>query len=294
MLRWLLRIVIGLVVLVVLVLAGGIGNGWRLTRLSPGNPPTAIAAATDTTSLERGRHLSEILCAGCHGAGGQLPLTGSSHNMLAIPDGPTLGMLHAPNLTKAGGLANATDGELGRAIREGVGRDGHALLVMPSLMLRNLSDRDLACILGYLRSLPEQGRPTPPRSLNPLGYATLGFGIAPLSHQPPVTGPVPHPSEAASADYGEYLARVQSCGDCHGGDLRGGQKGQLAPLGPDLVALASTHSLESFDHALRNGVAASDGRSLRSDLMPWPTYAHFTDLEVAALHAALRARAGGH
>ena len=64
----------------------------------------------------------------------------------------------APNITpdRTTGIGNWTDDMLARAIREGVGHDGHLLdpQVMPYEFYRSMSDEDLASIIVYLRSIP--------------------------------------------------------------------------------------------------------------------------------------------
>jgi hypothetical protein len=75
-------------------------------------------------------------------------------------------------------LADWSDGEIVRAIRQGVHRSGRSLLIMPSSSWHNLSDEDVQSIVAYLRSLPPEGSSTPPDRLNALG-AVLSL-ISPL------------------------------------------------------------------------------------------------------------------
>lgn len=70
--------------------------------------------------------------------------------------------IHTPHLTsdKETGIGNRTDGEIARALRYGVGADGHALLdLMP---FHNLSDDDMVAVLSYLRTMPAVKREIPP------------------------------------------------------------------------------------------------------------------------------------
>ncbi|HEV2105869.1 MAG TPA: hypothetical protein VGU27_09070, partial [Candidatus Eisenbacteria bacterium] len=94
--------------------------GWnRLHQRRPG-PAPPLRVAADPSLIPRGEHLAAIACAGCHGPDGRLPLAGGDDDLLAPPGGPALGHLRAPNLTPGGALARYDDGQLARAIREGV------------------------------------------------------------------------------------------------------------------------------------------------------------------------------
>src|SRR5207249_10522141 len=96
-------------------------------------------------------------CAGCHSSTGSLPLDGGNANLLGGP----IGTLYGPNLTQASRIKDWTDGEVVRAIREGVDRDGHPLLIMPSEAFHHLSDSDAQVLVAYLRSQPAANHTTP-------------------------------------------------------------------------------------------------------------------------------------
>jgi mono/diheme cytochrome c family protein len=281
----------GLFALVVVLVAALAIHGHNLLHARAANPIPEVRVARDSAQVARGRHLSDVVCAGCHAADEPGVLSGGRENFGAIPGGPTLGRIHAPNLTPASRVGTWDDGTLARAIREGVGADGRPLLVMPSAGLRQLSDGDLAALIAYLRSQPPVATQVPERRLNLLGYLVLGTHMFETSAQLPVDRPVPGVAEAADSAYGAYLAAVTDCRACHGPDLRGGRKGQLAPIGPDLVTLARAHELGTFAAALREG-QGTRGRPLDPTRMPWPMYAHLTDVEVSAIHAYLRSQPG--
>jgi hypothetical protein len=73
--------------------------------------------------------------------------------------GPEMGLpgrITSKNLTSDAktGLGSWTDGEILRAIREGVSKDGHALFpLMPYPNYRTMSDEDAYAIVAYLRTL---------------------------------------------------------------------------------------------------------------------------------------------
>jgi mono/diheme cytochrome c family protein len=288
-LRWLIRMTayaLGLLVFVTLVLMVQ-GRGLITRHLD--RPLPVVAVAPDSSLIGRGRHLAEVRCALCHAPDISAPgvLSGGRENFLAIPGGPNFGTLFAPNITPGGVLATASDAQLSRAIREGIGQRGQALLVMPSSFLHILSDRDLAALIAFLRAQPAVDHATPARRLNPLAYLILGLHKYEDSAMGPVIQPIPDVPEDSSAVYGRYLATILGCGECHGLDLRGGVSGQFPPLGPDLAAVARQYPLTAFDLALRQGVHTS-GRAMNPGQMPWPVFSRLTDLEVRAIYAYLR------
>ncbi|MCC6349850.1 MAG: c-type cytochrome [Candidatus Eisenbacteria bacterium] len=287
--RFLAIVAGGLLALILVAAAALMLNGWILVHRTPANRARAVALRPDSTLLARGEHLARSSCAGCHSPNLQLPLSGSTADFLAEPGMPPFGHLHAPNLTPGGVLARYSDAELARAIREGVNREGRPMLVMPSVRFHNLSDRDVAALIAYLRSQPAVSRAVPPRVLSPLAYLVLGAKLFPLAVTPEAPATQDGPAEAVTPEYGEYVAGYLACQDCHGEDLRGAPEGQMAPKGPDLVGLASAHSLTGFDGAMRRGLSPVDGRSLDPLRMPYPVFAHASDIEVAAIYALLRA-----
>lgn len=288
-LRMIAAVLGGLLVLAFLAAAVVVLNGWILVHGKPSNRPRALAVSADSTLVARGEHLARTSCAGCHSPNMQPPLSGSTGDFFAEPGMPPFGSLFAPNLTPGGRLGQYSDAELARAIREGIDRDGRKMLLMPSARYHALSDRDVAALIAFLRSQPAVESPSHTRRLTPLAYFVLGARVFPTSDMPEVPANQEGPAEAATPEYGAYVAKYLTCQDCHGEDLRGGEKGQFPPLGPDLVALASAHSLEGFEGAMRQGRSPVDGRSLDPMKMPYPVYANASDTEVAAVYALLKA-----
>jgi hypothetical protein len=99
--------------------------------------------------------------------------------------------LYPPNLTPAGEIKNWSDGELIRAIREGVHQSGRPLLIMPSDEFHNLSDADVRSVVAYLRSQRavkhDANTDTPSNGVNLFGALYVGAGIFDMSVQPPIT-----------------------------------------------------------------------------------------------------------
>lgn len=242
-----------------------------------------LSVLSDPVVVAEGERLA-YLCVDCHSSTGELPLDGAAGN---LTDGG-MGTLTPPNLTPGGALATWSDGEIVRAIREGVDAGGHTLLLMPSDQYRGMSDEDVQALVSYLRSQPAVARQTPPRSLNLLGAMIVGAGVFPISVQPPV-GSVAAPSPA---DMGEYLVTLAGCGECHGEDLRGGTS-QFTPMGPNLLGILAQWEADEFVNTIKTGVDPY-GHELNPETMPWQSYAKaFDDAELEAIYHFIRSLPAG-
>jgi cytochrome c553 len=249
------------------------------------NPVADTTAAETSEQIARGEKFAPI-CADCHGSNHQLPLTGQDFAAHGLP----IGTLWAPNLTPAH-FKNWSDGEIIRAIREGVSKDGRSLAIMPSEIFHNLSDDDVQAIVAYLRAQPAVEPDTPAKQFNVLG-AIMAAALLPdevFTHQPPITEPMTAPPAGQTPEYGRYLTTVAGCTSCHGAQLEGGQSGEEgSPPGPSLVAFAKQHTDADFVKTIRTGVTP-EGRTL-SENMPWRIYQKFSDDDLRALYAYILQR----
>lgn len=281
--KWPLATVTAIITVVALIAATLPVVGIYRIYQPPASAAPAITIAATPERLARGERLAE-LCVQCHSSTGNLPLDGANGD---ITDG-ALGNLYPTNLTPAGEIAAWRDGELRRAIREGIHVSGRTLLLMPSAQYRSMSDEDVAALIVYLRNQPAIQRALPTTQVNLLGAAVIGVGIFPISRQAPVTEAVVAPPAGPTAAYGEYLATIGGCAACHGAGLQGGTD-QFVPIGPNLPALVGLWSTEAFVTFFRTGVDPY-GRTIDPDQMPWDLYHRaFTDEELQALDAYLRA-----
>ncbi len=280
---------VGLVVSSVVALACTVALGVTLAGYYRINFPSNRQAAADIRiagtpdQIARGARFG-ALCAGCHSADGKnTPLVG--RNFLA--DGPPFGTLWAPNLTPAGELANWSDGEVIRAIREGVHKSGRSLVVMPSPVFHQLGDNDVEAIVAYLRSQPAAEPNTPPTSLNVLAAILIGSGLAPTSVQPHITQPVLAPPEEVSVKRGKYLVSIAACRRCHGEQLTGGEGGDPdAPAGPNLRAILVKWEVEDFIRTIRTGVDPYN--HTLAERMPWKEISAFaSDADLGAMYMYL-------
>jgi mono/diheme cytochrome c family protein len=234
--------------------------------------------------VARGAYLVSAFpgCAGCHS-------TNSSAER-PILDGQTfaeiaaLAAVDAPNLTPGGPLKEWTDGQIIRAIREGIDKDGHALFLMPSAEYHTLSDMDVQALVAYLRTQPPVSKDPAPRRLTFLGTMLVGAGRLHLSDQSPAQN-VTAPPRGPTVAYGSHLADVSGCRTCHGPALDAQNIPQGPPPGPNLRVVKGWTE-EQFLRALREGVDPS-GKKL-AEQMPWRQYGRGTDDDLRALYAYLK------
>ena len=247
------------------------------------NPVADLKVAGTAEQIARGGQLASG-CADCHSPVQELPLGGSSENM--ISGGPPLGVLWAPNLTPGGPLKDWTDGKIVRAIREGVDDEGRPLVVMPSQAYRHLSDADVQALVAYLRSQPAVDNPQPARNLNVLAALFLGAGLFPASAQAPV-GSVTAPPAGATAEYGAYLVAAGGCADCHGVKLDGVPPNSFVPPAPPLKPFAVGMSQAQFMAVFREG-RRMDGSPM-AEGMPWKNIGKtLSDDDLRAVQAYLK------
>lgn len=251
---------------VVAVLAAALIGYAKLNRKYD-NPVPQLSVELTPERIARGERFGK-LCAGCHAADEALPMEGRD---FLGEDAPPVGTFYAPNLTPTH-LAEWTDGEIIRAIREGVHRSGRSLLIMPARGFRNLSDDDVHAIVAYLRSQPPVEPDTPPAKLNVLGAIMVNF-VPLLEVQPPITGPVVAPPPGPTAEYGAYTSSY-TCAFCHGADLRGDE---TFPS-PDLMGVALGWSEEQFLHFMKTGLRP-DGSAVDGEAMPWEEMSEFLEVE---------------
>jgi mono/diheme cytochrome c family protein len=283
------KVVAGLLVLIVAAL----GVLYVLSQRRIGKSYTVaghdVAVPTDSAALARGEHVANLRgCIACHGEG----LGGA-----VFIDVAPVARLHAANLTTgAGGVAagyrEAKDWE--RSIRQGVNPAGRALLFMPSHEFYGMSDDDLGALIAYIRSRTPVDRAFPDQSVGPIGRALFLSGKLPLvpaelvDHEAPrPTPPVP----GVTPEYGRYLAAT--CTGCHGEGLSGGPIPGAPPemavplnITPDTVTGIGKWTEAEFATAVRTGMRPN-GIPISSD-MPFKSFAHFTDDEIAAVWAYVR------
>ncbi len=275
-------------------------------------PAPVMSASTSPEAVERGRYLvnNVAACATCHSevqeetpgdpiAPGRL---GAGRDFKRAANSPI--HLRAPNLTpdKETGLGGWTDGEVARAIREGVSKDGKTLFPqMPYTTYREiLSDGETLDMIAYLRTL----KPIK----NDAGRTEANFPISMFIRgvpQPLETSPPPAPSPGDRIARGKWLLRMASCDGCHdsidshmqkipGKGYAGGFKFNLPNdkgfvIAPNISSDKATGVGAYSDDDIRRAIEEGKGKSGQNLLvMPWSAYKGMTKEDKDALIAALR------
>jgi mono/diheme cytochrome c family protein len=249
------------------------------------NPVADVRVAGTPEQIARGAYLVSAFpgCASCHSSNrSATPVILDGNGPL--PELVALGNFYAANLTPGGRIKDWSDGEIIRAIREGMDRDGRPLVVMPSEEYRHLSDQDAQAIVAYLRSQPAVSKSLPPQQPNFLAMMLLGAGQIPLSNQAPV-GSVTAPGRGPTREWGEHLVDISGCRSCHGPALDAQNIPQGPPPGPSLRSVKGWSEAD-FLRTMKTGLTPT-GRQLNPEFMPWPQFARGSDDDLRALHAYL-------
>lgn len=239
-------------------------------------PPVAFAKLSPDP-VKHGERLSLILgCSGCHGK----DMTGQDWSEAEY------GRLWTANLTVS--AASYSDSQLKRVIAEGKKPDGTPLWDMPSRLFTQIADADMDALVAYIRSRPRQGEAHPPPTFGPILKAEMAKGEYYSSAVgveregktwPPDAGP--------EHRIARYMVRA-TCAECHEMDLRGGKQGPVKAERPD-IRIAGSYELKDFVRLLRTGVPAGERKLGLMAEVAQGRYSHFTDAEIAAIHAYLKA-----
>ncbi len=307
--------VIGLLLLVVVALAA-IGVSWLVLRKPAQREAVAEKIEATPERIARGKYLVHhvSICTDCHSERTYqygLPFKPGREGVGGFVWDQKIGFpgtLAAANLTSDPdtGLGKWTDGEILRAMREGVNRDGDALFpIMPYGHLRNMSDDDAKAIVAYLRTLPPVRYEKPKKVLNlPLNFVEK---FVPK----PIEGSIAAPGRSDQLAYGKYLATIAMCSDCHatkdeknrpiaGREFAGGWEmhtpefrcvpANLTPHPSTYMGRATKEEFIGRFRAFANfttdtAPAAPKGRN---SLMPWISYSGMTDEDLGAIYDYLK------
>jgi mono/diheme cytochrome c family protein len=267
----------------------------------------AVVASSDPAIVARGRYLAygPAHCVDCHGApdrhadaqaGREVPFSGGHEFRLPV------GIFRAANLTsdRETGIGGLRDGQLARALRHGISREGRALV--PFMPFANLSDEDLVAVLSFLRTQPPVRNPVVTQEPNLLGHIVKAFVLKPVGPSEPVPHSVP---PAATVAYGRYLAHsVANCVGCHTmRDLRTGAftgpvlgggldfvsdlDPRLHLVSPNLTPAARTGKITGWTEEVFMARFRT-GRGAEGSPMPWSSFGRLSDNDLQAVYRYLR------
>ena len=284
--RWIIRAGVAVVLLIMVAVATVYGlTSSKMNRLWDVPLPT-LEIPDDSATVAWGRHLIESRgCTDCHGEdlGGQVFI-----------DGGPVGVLTASNLTSGeGGVAHnyTNDAYWVRAIRHGVRADGAGLIFMPSYEYYFYSDRDVAALVAYLKTIPPVDRVNPAPRVGPLGRVLYLAGQFPLLPVEMIdhTAPRDEPEPGPTVEYGRYLA--VGCTGCHSPNFGGGKIPGVPPDWPwaanlteDSPTGVQSWSEEEFKTALRTGRRPGGAAPMEAPYMPINAFRNLNDDELTALY----------
>lgn len=300
-----------LILTVALIGLAGIALAYLFLALPKLSAPSTVKVAATPEKIARGEYLSRHVagCVVCHGprdwsrfSGPAQPGTEGGGRVFDIG----IASLHASNITPAG-IGAWTDGELIRAITEGVSRDGRPLFpLMPYENFRTMAPDDLEAIVAYIRSLKPIAivPPTPVTTIKfPLNLIvrTMPGPAAPAQRPDPITNRIA---------YGKYVTTMASCGHCHtpregddsvkgkpfaGGNdfpLPGGRVQFSANITPDQRTGIGTWTEAQFIDRFKMNAQLDDetlkAQSGHRTEMPWRDYSGMTREDLSAIYLYLR------
>jgi mono/diheme cytochrome c family protein len=296
-------------ILALLLVVGAIAVAMRQNLNFSETPYPDVVASTDSAVIARGHYIVRSLaaCGACHAPmserpayarGDDVPLAGGF--VFDIPPGK----FYARNLTpdSATGLGAVPDKAIARALREGVGHDGRALL--PFMEMQGLADDDLVAVVSYLRSMPPVKNAVPNHS-----YTLLGKVVKATALANPVGPGEPPPKSApkgASLETGRYLVEsVSLCWACHTdrsmatGALVGPKyAGSRSPaveaddpgkqwFPPNITSDPETGRLGKMDED-QFVARFRQGRIIPGSPMPWQGFSRLTDDDLRSIYRYLK------
>ncbi|WP_265530225.1 cytochrome c [Sphingomicrobium marinum] len=216
-------------------------------------------AATSDAKRDHGKRLSVVLgCNSCHGA----DYRGGNYS-----DDPDGGFIFASNLTRR--MADLSDDQLVRLMREGVHPRRDALWYMPAKTLQRLSAPDMDALIAFLRTLEPAGRDWPLPRGGEATEALLDYGI--IDQSPALVEEYRRklpPDRGDAMALGRYVAAV-TCSECHGAGLQGSSSAppltEVAAMGRERLAMLLRTGTrdDGMSHGVMKFVAVRNLSSLK-------------------------------
>lgn len=209
-----LKILLYLVSIIIVLALSGISY---IYFFKPNIAINEISVDITPERVERGAYLANhvMVCMDCHSvrdwslySGPITPGTFGAGGDEFTREMGFPGDYYAPNITPYA-IKDWTDGELYRAITSGVNKNGEPIFpIMPYLSYGKADKEDIYSIIAYIRSLTPIAKDVP--DSNPDFPFSLIMHIIPQE-----ANHMEMPDENDPIAYGEYLATVAACADCH-------------------------------------------------------------------------------
>lgn len=309
MTKTIFKIVGGLLVLVVVLAAAGVG--YLMFTFPKVPPPSAIKIELTPERLARGKYLNDhvVGCTTCHTERDWTRFSGPiKTDLLGAGNEPFnlggAGMLYSKNITPAA-IGSWTDGELLRAVTAGVAKDGTPLFpLMPYSHFGAMAEDDVLAVMAYIRSLkPIESHVTD---------RTLTFPMNLIVRTIPAAGTYqPRPAPEDKVAYGKYMTNAALCSDCHtpiddrgqplpGREFAGGMefietgyRTRSANITPDADTGIGTWTEQQFVDKFKAfettaPAVLSETERRQNTVMPITAYAGMTREDLSAIFAYLR------
>ena len=282
------------------------------------NNETAVQSNSNEDSLKqvvaRGEYLAYHVagCMDCHSqrdftkySGPPAPGSEGGGGMLFGPKFGLPGMIYGKNITSdtATGIGSWTDGEILRAMTQGISKKGDTLFpIMPYPNFNRMAKSDLMSIIAYIRTLKPIKNTVPARQL----FVPIGMVYPGKILQPSVDSNMAPPASDI-VKYGGYLTMLADCGTCHspltpqgpdhsrmfaGGyifDL-GSNKVASANITPDSTGIGgwSEERFMSKFTTYRDSTHVNRDPGNQNTIMPLALYSGMKDEDIKAIYAYLR------
>lgn len=271
-----------------------------------------ISIEITSNRIERGKYLanSVIACMDCHSTRDWSKFAGPPIEGTTGKGGEEFsqrfgfpGKFYSKNITPFG-LKDWTDGEILKAISEGVSKDGTALFpIMPHPNYGKMDRADLYSIIAYLRTLK------PIENIVPKSESDFPMNFI-INTIPQKATYSKIPDSGNRVAYGAYLFNAASCGDCHtkkemgtpvaGMELAGGFEFPL-PKGGTVRSANITQDIETGigkwteEMFLQKFKTYQDSTYRLPEVkdhefnttMPWTMYATMKDEDLKAIYSYL-------
>ena len=287
--KWIKRVALGLVALVVL------GGALAFTALKMADSKMnrkvdvkvqPLAFRSDAPAVERGKYLyASRGCTDCHGADG---------GGRVFVENPQL-KVAGPHISPGPGSVTAAykPEDWVRDIRHGVAPTGRPLMVMPSEDYNRFTDEDLSSLVAYLRQMPAAKGGGAVVELGPIVRAMYGLGkiqdaAAKIDHTLPPASPV---AEGVTVEHGKYVANM--CLGCHGPALAGGPIPGGPPDWPAAAKLTPGEGSIMPKYPTADSMVAMFKSGKRPDgteikVMPFGSLKEMSETDVRALYLYLK------
>ncbi len=300
-------------ILLAVVIVGILAFGFYFNNKYPAKLDVEnIKVESMPLRLERGKYLVEhvVNCIDCHSTRDFSKLTspiapgteGMGGELFSEENGFP-GNIVAPNITPAG-IGSYSDGELLRAITQGIAKDGRALFpLMPYQNFGQMDKEDVYSIITYVRTFKPIENKTAETKLNfPMNFIVKTIPAKNEFRQ--------KPDKSDILKYGTYMIQSAGCALCHtltvkgdpvpGKDFAGGFTFNLTPtnivtsanITPDPETGIGKLSKEDFLKKFRTFRDPAALLTVQPDqfqtIMPWSLFSGMTDEDLGAIYEYLR------